>query len=162
MEPMKTITLDGVTYEITDAQARETCTNIDAQTRATFEDFDARTSATFEIVDEQVKAISQHKAGTTLSFDVLRCPGISTTASEFYATLVLDRPIDPDATYTLAYTGMYVRGAGTQINDPTTIELEPDSGGHALTLHIAKASAFTQYETYVAVFTGATITITAS
>lgn len=140
MEPMKTITLDGVTYEITDAQARATCENIDAQIRAT----------------------SQHKAGATLAFDALRCPGIATEAADFYATIVLDRPIDPDATYTLAYTGMYIRGAGTQINDPTTIELDPDSGGHALTLHIAKASAFTQYETYVAVFTGATITITAS
>lgn len=140
MEPMKTITLDGVTYEITDAQARATCENI----------------------DEQVGAISQHKAGATLSFDALRCPGIATDAADFYATIILDRPIDPAATYTLAYTGMYVRGAGTQISSPTTIELEPDSGGHALTLHIAKASAFTQYETYVAVFTGATITITAS
>lgn len=140
MDPMKTLTLNGQTFEITDAQARATCENIDEQTRA----------------------ISQHKAGTTLSFDALRCPGIATTAADFYATIILDRPIDPDATYTLADTGMYVRGAGTQISSPDTIELTPDSGGHALTLHIAKASAFTQYETYVAVFTGATITITAS
>ena len=126
MEPMKTVTIEGITYEIVDEKAR------------------------------------QHKAGDALSFAALRCPGIATSTADFFATIILDKPIDPAATYTLTYTGMYVRGAGVQVSSPTTIELTPDSGGHALTLHIEKTAAFTQYETYVAVFTGATITITAN
>lgn len=92
-----------------------------------------------------------------LEFGTLRIPGIATAAGTVYATLILDKPIDPAASVSITYTGGYIRGAGASISG-ATITASVDSGGHALEILASKATSFTQYETYMITLTGVTIT----
>lgn len=95
-------------------------------------------------------------ANDTVEFGTLRIPGIATATGAVYATLILDKPIDPAASVSITYTGGYIRGAGASISG-ATITASVDSGGHALEILASKASSFTQYETYMIVLTDVTI-----
>ena len=103
------------------------------------------------------KFIPKYKAREYVEFGTIRIPGIATAAGTVYATLILDKPIDPAASVSITYTGGYVRGAGASISG-ATITASVDSGGHALEILASKASSFTQYETYMITLTGVTIT----
>ena len=103
------------------------------------------------------KMILPEYANDSLEFGTLRIPGIATAAGAVYATLILDKPVDPAASVSITYTGGYIRGAGASISG-ATITASVDSGGHALEILASKASSFTQYQTYMIVLTGVSIT----
>lgn len=92
-----------------------------------------------------------------IEFGTLRIPSIATAAGTVYATLILDKQIDPGASVSITYTGGYIRGMGASISG-ATITASVDSGGHALEILASKASSFTQYQTYMIVLWGVTIT----
>lgn len=107
-----------------------------------------------EIGEDRLTA--KYKAPDTVEFGTLRIPGIATATGSVYATLILDKKIDPSASVSITYTGGYIRGAGASISG-ATITASVDSGGHALEILASKASSFTQYQTYMIVLTGVTI-----
>lgn len=101
--------------------------------------------------------IPKYDSNDTVEFGTLRISGVATAAGTVYATLILDKPIDPAASVSITYTGGYIRGAGASISG-ATITASVDSGGHALEILASKTSSFTQYETYMIVLTDVTIT----
>lgn len=115
------------------------------------------------IGEERVK--TKYNAADIVEFSSLRVPGVATDAGTVYGSLILDKPIDPTASVAITYTGGYVRGAGVSISGATiTADIDygghpvNDASGHALNICAAKSSSFTQYETYMIVLTGVTIT----